>query len=79
MLLKIINMLVLILQQIYGLGFLKSSLIKSINILSNSKYQLLDRRFTELLLNNHFNNKEDYMMILWKFYAVARWMEKWRF
>tara|TARA_B100000989_G_scaffold298929_1_gene291146 strand:- start:11293 stop:13209 length:1917 start_codon:yes stop_codon:yes gene_type:complete len=60
-------------------GFLKKRLISSIEFLTNSKYQLLDKEKSKLLLNNHFINKDDNMMILWKFYSVASWIKKWRF
>ena len=60
-------------------GFLKKDLINSINTLSKSNFQLLDKENINNMLDNHFENRADHMMILWKFYSVSKWLEKWKF
>ena len=60
-------------------GFLKKDLINSINALSKQNYELLNKEVINKMLNNHFQNKTDNMMILWKFYSVSKWLEKWKF
>ena len=60
-------------------GFLKKDLINSINALSKQNYELLNKEVINKMLNNHFQNKTDKMMILWKFYSVSKWLEKWKF
>ena len=60
-------------------GFLKKDLINSINALTKQNYELINKEAINKMLIGHFENKTDHMMILWKFYSVSKWMEKWKF
>ena len=60
-------------------GLLNKEIVNSIEVLSSKKYNFINRNKALKILNDHYENKCDNMMILWKFYSTANWIKKWKF
>lgn len=59
---------------------LKYDLVQTIqNITRRKNFLIFDKKKLRNILKEHFNEKKDHMMFLWKLYSLEKWLKNWNF
>ena len=59
---------------------LKKDLKQTINNIAKRKnFSFLKINKLQNILKEHFSEKKDHMMFLWKLYSLEKWLNKWNF
>ncbi len=59
---------------------LKKDLNQSINKLTKRKnLKFINKKILDQILKEHYDNKKDHMMFLWKLYSLEKWLKNWDF
>ena len=59
---------------------LKPDLVKNINnLLKRKNFSILKINKLRGVLDEHFSEKKDHMMFLWKLYSLEKWLKNWNF
>ena len=59
---------------------LKTDLKKTVNNLTKrKKFKFINKKLLKKIFKDHFDEKNDHMMFLWKFYSLEKWLVNWKF